>query len=265
MLGPTLTQELVQSVSVSHLIAGWSRASLLLLAAPESGKTTIAVAAKCNHVVPISVISGRSVVAEMKNQPHMEYMLFNDLTCLRALSHQASALLVVILNQATQNEHGLVTFAGKPSEKIDRQIGIIGCIPFETFTNHRSKWKEMGFISRMIPFSYSYSKELVAEIKDGIDMGNKHNMSQPNRKMKAKWRVKQYEIQCDPIFIKKIRTTADAKSVELGQLGVRLLNNYHAIIRAHALVEHRSKVIQKDVDFLCAVDSYVSTKECKSL
>lgn len=264
MIGTKLVEELVQSVALSHRIKGYNRCSLLMLAAPESGKTTIATAANCTHVKPVAIMSGRSIVREVNHSPATEFLLFNDLTAVRALSQSASNLLIVMLNQIVQDERGTIGFAGKETEEIKRACGIIGCLAFSVFNDHRTKWKEFGFISRMIPFAYSYGDELIAEIKDAIDAGAHSGKRLPLMKM-PRLRAQPIKIDCHSDHIKTIRRISDARAKKLGQLGIRLLQNYHVLIRAHALLMKRSHVTTDDVRFLRNVDSFVSILECKPL
>lgn len=264
MLGTQRIEELVQSVALTHRIKGHKRVSLLMLAAPESGKTTITQAANARHVCRVALITGRSILKEVNDNPHTEFLLFNDLTAVRAMSQQAVALLVVLLNQLTQDEHGIVAFAGKEVEQIKRSIGVIGCMPFLTFSDHRAKWKELGFVSRMVPFAYSYRAELIAEIKDVIDAGNHAEKRQPSRKMPKPGRL-MITVTCHVRHTRKIRALADARATELKQLGIRLLQNYHSLTRAHAVLMGRRIVNDSDLQFLRDVDRYVSITHCEPL
>lgn len=264
MIGTKLLEELVQSVALTHRIKGHKRVSLLMLAAPESGKTTITQAANARHVCRIAMITGRSILKEVNDNPHTEFLLFNDLTAVRAMSQQAVALLVVLLNQLTQDEHGVVAFAGQGVEHIKRSIGIIGCMPFVTFADHRAKWKELGFVSRMVPFAYAYRPELIAEIKDIIDSGDHAAKKQPSRKMPKSGR-QMVAVSCTVKHTRKIRALADARATELKQLGIRLLQNYHSLTRAHALLMGRKAVTDADLNFLRSVDRYVSITHCEPL
>ena len=264
MLGTSLIEELVQSVALSHQIKGHKRVSALLMAAPESGKTTIATAADCAHIRRVAMISGRSILQQIKDNPEIEFLLFNDLSSVRAMSQSAVNFLIVILNQVTQDEVGIVAFAGKEVEEIKRPLGIIGCIPFDTFRDHRAKWKELGFISRMLPFAYQYPTTLIATIKDGIDNGAARLNASPTRKM-PKSGKKLYTVRMNSTITRHVRHLADERSESLGQLGIRLLQNYHCLIRARALLHKRDDVIADDLKFLRAVDSHVSITECRSL
>lgn len=264
MIGTQVVEELVQSVALSHLVKGYKRNSLLIMAAPESGKTTIASASDCTHVRRVAVMSGRSVIKEVNDHPATEYLLFNDLSAVRAMSASAVTLLVTILNQYTQGEYGVVAFAGQQTEEIKRTIGIIGCIPFKTFTDHRAKWKEFGFISRMIPFAYAYGDELVAEIKDAMDDGTHLSHAKPLRKMPKPQR-RPVLVKMSRPQIKELRRLADARATQLGQLGIRLLQNYHCLVRSHALLFKRTEVSREDMIFLRAVDSFVSITKCTAL
>lgn len=264
MIGTQLIEELVQSVALSHRIKGQKRVSLLLLAAPESGKTTVVNAANVRHVCRVAIITGRSILREVKDNPHTEFLAFNDLTAVRAMSPSAVALLIVLLNQLTQDEHGLVAFAGKEVERIERSIGIIACLPFATFVDHRARWKELGFVSRMVPFAYSYSAELVAQIKDAIDTETIKQKNKPIQKMPQGIKA-QTAITVSVPIVRRIRALADARALRLGQLGIRLLQNYHCLIRAHALLRGHTAVDATDMNFLRDIDAYVSITECRTL
>lgn len=261
MIGTKLVEELVQSVALSHLVKGHRRVSILLMASPESGKTTITSAANSAHVCRVAVITGRSIIKELHDHPHTEFLLFNDLTSIRAMCASAVNLLINILNQVTQNEHGLIGFAGQTTEYIDREVGLIACLPFRTFEDHRSRWREMGFVSRMIPFAYSYSNELVAEIKDSIDDGDHAVKVQPFRKM-PKGKRRPIAVSMNHQLIKQVRRIADNRALDLKQIGIRLLMNYHCLVRAHALLHKRTAVTNDDLKFLRAVDSFVSITKC---
>jgi hypothetical protein len=264
VIGTALVEELVQSVALSHRVKGYGRVSALLLAAPESGKTTITSAAFSPHVHRVAMITGRSVLREIKDHPKTEFLLFNDLTTIRSMSTQATNLLVSLLNQITQGEKGSVAFAGKEVEHITRTLGIIACLPFSTFSDHRARWKELGFVSRMVPFAYSYPADLVAEIKDRIDEGTQDQSKAPARLMPRVNR-KPITIKMNPAITRRVRSLADLKSKDLGQLGIRLLQNYHSLIRAHALLYGRTQVMDNDLAFLRDVDHFVSITECKPL
>lgn len=266
MIGTKLVEAFVQAVALTHRVKGYSHVSALIIASPESGKTTItAGAAKSPHVAPIAVMSGRSILKEIRENKEVDFLLFNDLTCIRAMSQPAVNLLINLLNQITQDEHGKVGFAGKDDvAMIDRRVGVIGCIPFTTFTDHRAKWMELGFVSRMIPFAYAYDAEIVANIKDAIDNGTHAKKRQPRAPMPA---VKDapVDVKMPSAITRSVRALADERSRLLGQLGIRLLSNYHGIIRAHALLNKRRAVTQTDLQFLRDVDAHVAVDKCVKL
>lgn len=267
MIGTTLIEEFVQSVALTHRIKDYSRVSALLIAAPESGKTTITKAAQCHHVAPIAVMSGRSILKEVNGNPKLQFLIFNDLTTIKAMSTPATNLLIAFLNQLTQGEKGRVGFAGKDTERdeIKRAIGIIGCIPFKVFADKRSRWKDMGFVSRMIPFAYAYDRDIIAEIKDAIDDGTINEKNQPVTTLKRKHSGKPYTIIMPDKITVAVRRLSDARAQILGETGIRLLGNYHSLIRAHALLKQRGKVTLEDLEFLKAVDTHVSVDSCPTL
>jgi hypothetical protein len=261
LVGTELVEDLVQSVALSHLVDERDRIGLLLLASPENGKTTIATAAECEHVKRIAVITARSIM-QLTAQKGVEFLLFNDLSVVRALSKATTALLINTLNQVTQGETGEAMFAGQHVFKIERQLGVIGCLPFKVFTDRRSHWHQMGFISRMLPFSYSYNAELIATIKDGIDAGRSRVAP---KKMPSQKDAEPIKIAMCAKHTKAVRALADAKSASLDQIGIRMLKHYHTLIRSHALRHGRKQTSDVDLEFLRIVDTYISITECKPL
>lgn len=261
LVGTSLVEDLVQSIALSHLVAERSRIGLLLLASPENGKTTIATAAECSHVKRIAVITARSIM-QLTTEKGTEFLLFNDLAVVKSLSKATTALLINTLNQVTQGEFGEAMFAGQTVYKIERQLGVIGCLPFKVFSDRRSHWHQMGFISRMLPFAYSYNAELVATIKDGIDAGKGKSVPKPMPTMKHDEPV---PIKMNDKHTRAVRALADAKAQELDQIGIRLLKHYHTLARAHALLHNRRTVADIDLEFLRAVDRFISITECRPL
>jgi hypothetical protein len=259
LIGTALIEDLTQTVVFSHLVMGRDRIGLLLLAAPESGKTTIATAADSPHVKRITVVTAKSVM-QIVGEKEVEFLLFNDLAVVRSLSKSTTALLINTLNQVTQGEFGEARFAGQTVYKIDRALGMIGCMPFKVFADRRAHWKDMGFITRMIPFAYEYGAELIVQIKDRVDNGKRTEPS----KMPAKI-PEPRTIELSPYGVRAVRAIADARAIHLGQIGIRLLKSYHTLVRAHALRHGRSQVTGDDLDFLREVDRYVSIDKCKPL
>jgi hypothetical protein len=72
-------------------------------------------------------------------------------------------------------------------------------------------------------------------------------------------------IQVTSSQTRSIRAIADAKATVLAQIGIRLLKNYHTLVRAHALRHNRSRVNSDDLDFLRQVDQFISITECRKL
>jgi hypothetical protein len=64
---------------------------------------------------------------------------------------------------------------------------------------------------------------------------------------------------------RSVRNLADARSAEMNQHGIRMLRNYHSLIRSHALLHRRTDVTSEDLEFLRCVDRHVSITECRQL
>lgn len=76
---------------------------------------------------------------------------------------------------------------------------------------------------------------------------------------------RQTTVVLNPKFTKEVRRIADARATAEGLIGIRLLQNYHCLVRAHAISFKRATVTRDDMDFLRAIDAFVSTRKCLAL
>jgi len=116
----------------------------------------------------------------------------------------------------------------------------------------------------MVPFAYAYHQHLIARIKNAIDDERYLKARQPNHPMPRIVR-RPLTIKIAPALTRAVRQLADARANTLGQLGIRLLLNYHSLIRAHAVLNRRRTVTKDDLTFLRSVDRFVSISDCRNL
>lgn len=261
MLGTELLEELVQTCATSWRTG--HPVSLVLIADPESGKTSVTEAAGTkNRIVRITVTTGIGIVRELDRNAKARVIVVNDLSMLKGLNSRAAYMLIQIFNGFTEEGlHAIAMPRGKKINLKSRKGVLILCITTESFAHSRRDWFSYGFLSRCIPFCYEYSSDLCVRIKNGIDTDDRETMKRPEPMQEEK---------AHPVSIPKperidIRKIADRRGSILAEKGLRLLKNYRNLCRAHALLKHRSAVDTSDVDFLYRVDQYVHYTESRTL
>ena len=257
VLKTKLIEELVHCAVLSHFIEGFPPVSILLLAAPESGKSQITSTLK--EVPVLADLTGKGVGFLL--DAGYRTAILNDMSYIAGLSPRTIIYLSSHLNQGmteggakllSANPDGIQSHGGKGC------INIIGCMPREIFNRHSAAWQMCGFISRLLPFAYSYPEDVIIKIKNGIEQGSRESLKSSVEGLKKR-PEKQKRIKCPIKIVNCIRQMADWRAENImGTIGFRLLSYYHCLIRAHCLLRKGTIVNLADLRFLSKVDQHIN-------
>jgi hypothetical protein len=262
VIGTELLEELVQTVSVSYKLQNSKPISLILIGDPECGKTTVSEAAGTHGIIRISVTTGIGIVRELSRSKGTNVIILNDLSVIKALNSRAATMLIEVLNGFC--EEGLGAIAMPRGKKIDlrnRRGVLIACITTDSFRRSRRDWFSYGFLSRCIPFCYSYPPDLVVKIKNGIDSEDTKTLTGP---------IGPKDIVPNGVTVparitEQVRRIADNRAIALEEKGIRLLKLYRTLVKAHALLKGRALVNDLDIRFLYRIDQYVNYQNPRPL
>lgn len=267
MIGTELVRELVESVILSGKIKGADPCSLLLIAAPESGKTSIVLDKSCKSVEAFADVTGKGIHAIIKQNKELTHIVINDMV--GVLSHRASVnkYTISVLNALT--EEGINQIASPAGiEQFDYgRKGIIASITTEMAKDARYWWNKIGFASRMHPFHYAYSEDLIIKIKDKIQESRGLNFRNSKRE---EFRVPKHSagVEIEPQFAQEIRYIAEIRARDLREQGMRRLKQYLVLTQGHALLRMgpiRTSVNSEDIEFLKEIDMFVSYEKPREL
>lgn len=237
--------------------------SLLLVAAPESGKTTIILKNPCHSAIAITDITGRGLQKLCTVKPEIRHIIINDLIAVSSHKPSVSQYTMAMLNAMT--EEGIQTVVTPETiEKFEKSSGrraIISSITIDILRDGRKWWNKIGFTSRMLPFSYRLSSSTVIAIKSKIDGDVKRSTIGEEIPIPKSIRP----ILFSDAMAKECRFISDERSHQLGEIGIRRLKQYRAMTRAHALLFGRHEVCKIDIDFIAAMDKFVSFTECREV
>lgn len=268
MIGTELLRELVECVILTGRITDVDPVSLLLIAAPESGKTSIVLERPCNAIEAFADVTGRGLHQIIKDKgKEITHVVINDLVAV--LSHRQSVNKYTISQLNAYTEEGITALAtpmGVERYNGNARGGVIASLTLELAKDARCWWNKVGFTSRMLPFCYRYPDDLNIRIKDGIDLARGRKQKKSTLKpftipTKAK------SIQYQEKFVKDVRRCADSRSAIMKEDGKRRLKQYHALVQAHALWRStvRPSVGEPEIDFLYSIDRFVSYDTPQSL
>jgi len=271
MIGTEFLREAVETVILTGKVKDISPVSLLLIAAPESGKTSIVLEKQCEAIKAYADVTGRGLHSILKYNQHLTHIVINDLVA--TLSHRQSVNRYTISQLNSITEEGITAIATPAGEEeFDcGKKGVIASLTLELAQDARRWWNKVGFSSRMLPFCYVYSADLLIKIKASIDDTRGKAKQNGNGSAAA---IGEFKIPKDSIGVsyaeglsKHVRKVADTRAAILEEQGMRRLKQYHALIQAHALWRTRTKpaVNDSDLDFIYKLDPFVSYDKPQTL
>lgn len=267
MIGTELLRELIETIILTGRVRDCDPCSLLLVAAPESGKTSVVLERPCKAIEAFTDLTGRGIHMILAEKRDITHIVINDLVAV--LSHKQSVNRYTIsqLNALTEEGINKIATPNGLQQFEGGRRGIIASLTLEMVKDARYWWNKIGFTSRMLPFCYYYPEDLIIKIKDAIDESggrkNGNNISDkefriPNSSVHVKY---------TPTMIKETRYISDIRTAIMREQGMRRLKQYHSLAMAHALRRTRASpvVIDDDIEFIKQIDLYTSYQEPKAL
>jgi hypothetical protein len=210
----------------------------------------------------MSLLTGMGILHKLASENPPNVLILNDLLILKGFRSSVMTLLLTILNQYT--EEGLYEIAVPRGGKINLRGlrgSVIACMTSELLGDNRSKWFEMGFLSRCIPFVYNLSHDMVVQINDGIQDNNKDILAPPQqlpKKLQVRNAKLEKSIDISDSMSRQVREISDGIAMRLGEKGIRLQKLFRALVCSHALLHGSSEVEYSDILFLASVCYYIS-------
>jgi len=149
--------------------------SLIIVAKPESGKTEVMRKFAINkNVAYLSDVTAfgiqRDYLSKIENG-EVRHIIIPDL--LKPLSRKESTVntFITMMNSLVEEGVAAVSTYATPGLLLFRKpvrCGLITAITGDEFRDHRHNWKKKGFLSRTVPFSYSYGISTVNKVFESI-------------------------------------------------------------------------------------------------
>jgi hypothetical protein len=269
LIGLERVRELVETIILTGRVRNAEPVSLMLIASPESGKTSIVLSKNCETVIALSDVTGKGIQQLCLQKKEVSHFVINDLTCVTAKKHAVSQFTISMLMAMTEEGITAVQYPNAPLlEFKEGKRGVIVCTTLQSSQDGRTWWNKTGFSSRLLPFCYSHSDALMLLIKQSIDKGKfDRRWTQPEEKPNYMVPKNAVDVQIEPATVRKVRELADYRAKQLDEQGYRRLHQYRSLAKAHALWRTTKRPVAKDVDyeFISWMDKYVSYSEAVPL
>jgi len=237
--------------------------SLLIIAKPESGKTEV-----MKKFIPnknIAYLSDTTAFGiERDYLPKIEtgeirHIIIPDL--LKPLSRKESTVKSFITTMNGLIEEGIASASTYATRRISEKpvkCGIITAITGEELNDQRHNWGRIGFLSRIVPFSYSYGIETVKKVFDyilGLDYLKEHDIEL--KRIPKQDKVISLPRRYAQTILPSVTTIAKAQDT----YGFRLQKQFQALLQASALEKGRKSVNSRDVERVLHLMNWVNFAE----
>jgi hypothetical protein len=228
--------------------------NILLVANPEAGKTSILLSfdfSKLKNVYTFTDMTKSSIQTFIKklNNPkeELKYVILPDLVSVFSHGKDTRRALVGLLNVAIEEGvrevstyiSGLVDIK---SLKEPVKFGLATGVTKQVLLNMARYWRGIGFISRLLPVSYDYTKEQIEEIREYIASSKEIFTKKEVLKLKPK------SVECDKDYVLHFEPYINKLSIAQMLYGFRYTRQFRIMLKANALLRGSDKVTDKDVE-----------------
>lgn len=268
LLGLGLITELVKTTILTGRLKNDKPVSLLLIAPPERGKTSIVIEQPCKAVAVFSDVTGRGIQKICQQSPELSHIILTDLVAIMSHRDTVNRGTIAMLNAMTEEGIKATAYPNEITTYSEGMRGIIACLTVGLAKDGRAWWNKTGFSTRMLPFFYDHSMDLAVRIRASIVNGEYE---------KHPGKPKQFRIPARKINVTISKTSAEAiqhlanRAAELlgSEIGYRRGRQFRALARAHALLRagwHAApSVTKEDTGFLSRVMPYISYTKAETL
>lgn len=248
MIGTAVIEHAVRLAIYTPAVRGETPVSMLLLAPPEHGKSEILK--KFAFVPSVRIVSefNTFTFSEIANEftaGRIKTLILPDFLRVVKRKYSTAANAISILNAITaEGWIGRLPLG----QMIDRPIilNVITALTEGELRDKRHKWAQLGFLSRFVPLSYSYSRTTKDRIRNYI-----------KDRIYVKDNVFNFEIPKSPVDIilppeegEALKSISIHLSEQNNLTGFRLQRQLQTLAMANALVSGRTVVNEEDVKII---------------
>jgi hypothetical protein len=243
-------QKLIECAIISPYIKGEKPISLLIAATPESGKTAALIL--YSKVKGVTILTdatahgiNQHIVPRIKSG-ETKTIIIPDL--LTPLSKQTKTRrgFIAFLNNLT--EEGVGKIVSNAFVQLTDDVvtaNIITAVTKGAILDARRGWTSMGFLSRFIFFSYSYSESVVYEI---MNRYSEFGLEKKEVKRKAKLKLPRGKV--DIKLSKEMADKIDPIARRIGEIydgyGIRAKINSRCLLKCLAYRNGRKEVTEEE-------------------
>jgi len=254
-----LLKKIVKCAVISPYIKGEKPISLMIVAKPESGKTTTMKVYRNNKGIQYLTDATaygitRDLLPKLVSGEIKTLMIADFTTPLSRVTKTRKNFIAFLNNLIEEGVAKMTTYA-TIWEK-DVKANVIAGITDKALYDGRTHWANIGFLSRFVIFSYSYGLSHVSKILEYYSRDDLELEEYETEKIKIP------EDEVNIVLPKEIADKLDGVSQKIGTLqelyGIRAKINMRSLIKCIAYLNGREKVTLEDYEELLELAEYMN-------
>lgn len=261
-------EKLIQATLFTGYIEGEKPVSLLIIADPESGKTELVKKAqRTKGVLYLTDTTAWGIVDKHWDEIEsrkIRHIIIPDLTV--PLGKQSETrktftrfLSALIEEGVVELQSYAVTKTAKTAQGL--RCGLISTITPAALDDQRAGWRKFGFMTRMLPVSYSYSQTTVDEIFESI-LKHQYRQEQPYAITLPDHDI---PVELPPRIAEEANILVRFLAQNEGTYGFRYQKEIQTLTMGSALFNGRDIVTKDDYEFLSRLTFFYLNTACKPI
>lgn len=247
-------QEILERIIASGFVKNAKPLSGIVVAQVGAGKTvSVTQFVKNDNVLGLSDLTPyglTKLLSEIK-QKGVKHIIIFDLVEPMSRSRSVVNNLIGFLNSLI--EEGIFRIStGFIEIKEPIRLGLITTTTRNELMDKRRGWLSIGFISRMLPISFAYSKVDVIQILEKIAKAEIEDIAYVKMKKRSK------NIKTNPEVEKQLIPYATAIEEGSDALPFRRLKQLKVLLMSNALLKDRDEVTQEDFEWFQGVAKHIN-------
>lgn len=249
-------KKMIECVLLSPYIKGEKPLSLLIVAKPESGKTSIMKIYRENKgIVYVTDCTAygltRDVLPKIVSGEIKTIMIPDLLTPLSKATKTRQSFVAFLNNLIEEGVAKITTYAMIWDRSV--KANVITAVTDQALRDGRHEWAKMGFLSRFVVFSYSYNLSTIMQI---LNLYSQRGLDTSNIKIKLPGR--QRNIHLPNGIADRLNPIAMKIGQQYEAYGIRAKINLRTLLKCLAVRNKSSEVTDREYQEFLELADYMN-------
>jgi hypothetical protein len=240
-------KEIIRTIIYTAFIKGEKPVSSIFIADKGSGKTEILK--QFENIKGIKVLSDVTylgLLELLEKDKTIKFIIIPDFLKLVMKSKSTRENILSFLNILVEEGVQSINFPQRYFNLEGRQVGLLTATTSDSFFLNQKEWDSIGFISRLLTISYSYSQQTKCEVKEYI---------------KKRDYLKRMIIKKDILPKNKIDIYLDPELIDIlleKDIDFRRQKQLQNLVMARSIMNKRKAVNNKDIEDVIKMKKYIN-------